>query len=259
MLRLKKDTSPDADVTSVPANVTPVLADDDVAPNGIALQKKKLPPAALIGIAVGALALAGLAAYLLTRPAADPESTALVATAPRPGANRVGGSAMGANSATLPGGVRAPGMPDAMAPRPGMPGASNVATAVVPGAGMPGAMTPGVLPPRGAMPSTASPATAAGAAPPVPVVSAAVVRPGPGAPPILAPPSAPVRPLMTPLTPTLKAQLNILWQRGADAKHRGDLNAARGYWKQALRLRPGHPGFAEAIRKLPPQQGNRRR
>lgn len=49
----------------------------------------------------------------------------------------------------------------------------------------------------------------------------------------------------------LALHLKALWQAGADAKHRHNYKEARDSWQEALRLRPGHPGFAEAIAKLP--------
>ena len=49
----------------------------------------------------------------------------------------------------------------------------------------------------------------------------------------------------------LASRLKALWQAGADAKHRHNYKEARASWEEALRLRPGHPGFAEAIAKLP--------
>jgi hypothetical protein len=54
-----------------------------------------------------------------------------------------------------------------------------------------------------------------------------------------------------PLTPALQSQLKALWKKGAAAKHRGDFAGARAAWESALKLRPGHPGFAESIAKLP--------
>lgn len=53
------------------------------------------------------------------------------------------------------------------------------------------------------------------------------------------------------LTPALQAQLKALWKKGADAKHRGNIPAARAAWVQMLRLRPGHPGVQEALNQLP--------
>jgi len=49
----------------------------------------------------------------------------------------------------------------------------------------------------------------------------------------------------------LTAHLKALWQAGADAKHRKNFKEARDAWQEALRLNPGHPGFAEAIARLP--------
>lgn len=49
----------------------------------------------------------------------------------------------------------------------------------------------------------------------------------------------------------LASRLKALWQAGADAKHRGDSKDARASWEEALRLHPGHPGFAQALAKLP--------
>lgn len=49
----------------------------------------------------------------------------------------------------------------------------------------------------------------------------------------------------------LASRLKALWRAGADAKHRRNFKEARASWEEALRLRPGHPGFAEAIAKLP--------
>ena len=49
----------------------------------------------------------------------------------------------------------------------------------------------------------------------------------------------------------LASRLKALWRAGADAKHRGNFKQARASWEEALRLRPGHPGFREAISKLP--------
>lgn len=49
----------------------------------------------------------------------------------------------------------------------------------------------------------------------------------------------------------LASRLKALWQAGADAKHRGDYKDARAAWQEALQLHPGHPGFAQALAKLP--------
>lgn len=104
--------------------------------------------------------------------------------------------------------------------------------------------------------------------------------PKPEKPAALAPetPATPVQPAPTakinppkpapkpaPLTPAIQAKLKTLWKQGADAKHLGDAAAKRGdqkfasarysearqFWKQALKVRPGHPGFQEAMDKLP--------
>ncbi|RYG75176.1 hypothetical protein EON80_01480 [bacterium] len=56
-----------------------------------------------------------------------------------------------------------------------------------------------------------------------------------------------------PLTPQLQQQLKDLWKRGAAAKQKKDYAGARTAWEKALQLRPNHPGFADAIAKLPPQ------
>lgn len=49
----------------------------------------------------------------------------------------------------------------------------------------------------------------------------------------------------------LASRLKALWRAGADAKHRGNVKEARSAWEEALRLRPGHPGFREALAQLP--------
>lgn len=47
------------------------------------------------------------------------------------------------------------------------------------------------------------------------------------------------------------AQLKTLWRQGADAKHHNNYQEARRAWQAALKLAPGHPGFQDAINKLP--------
>ena len=54
-----------------------------------------------------------------------------------------------------------------------------------------------------------------------------------------------------PLTPELKRQLKVLWNRGAAAKQRGDIAGARAAWMEMLRRRPNHPLVQSAIDKLP--------
>ncbi len=54
-----------------------------------------------------------------------------------------------------------------------------------------------------------------------------------------------------PLSPQMKTRLKALWKQGADAKHRGDTNAARRIWQQGLQVQPGNRGFIESIAKLP--------
>lgn len=54
-----------------------------------------------------------------------------------------------------------------------------------------------------------------------------------------------------PLSPEMKTRLKALWQQGADAKHRGDNDAARRIWQQGLQVQPGNRGFIESIAKLP--------
>ena len=54
-----------------------------------------------------------------------------------------------------------------------------------------------------------------------------------------------------PLTPEVQERLKTLWKIGAAAKKRGDFEGARMAWREALRVRPGHPGFQESIDKLP--------
>lgn len=53
------------------------------------------------------------------------------------------------------------------------------------------------------------------------------------------------------LDPGLAQRLKAYWKQGADAKRRGDYAAARQAWQAALQLRPQHPGFQDAIDKLP--------
>lgn len=74
---------------------------------------------------------------------------------------------------------------------------------------------------------------------PVPVV----VDPLPAAPSTVRPGIAPA--------PDQKSQLKVLWNRGADAKHRRDYDSARRYWSQALKIAPGNAGFKESLAKLP--------
>jgi Domain of unknown function (DUF5916)/Carbohydrate family 9 binding domain-like len=57
--------------------------------------------------------------------------------------------------------------------------------------------------------------------------------------------------VQTTISPFLLLQLKALWKQGADAKHRGDFEGARRAWQRALQIAPGHPGFQEAIDKLP--------
>lgn len=255
MLNLRKNKTPDADFS--PDAPTPVIVHSDTTTT----ERKPIPKNALIGAGVGAAALLGLAAYVLTRPAPEPDAPTITTRSVMPGGNSMnpgmpGGNSMGTTTVmtnsvtvpvtTMPGGNMA-SMPGGM-PRPG--GVTTTTTTVTGGApGMPmGAAS------SAARMNTSSAATGASdpnAAPPMPVVAAANVRPGPGAPPTLAPSAMNTRPLMTPLTPVLAAQLQALWLEGAAAKHRGDYDAARAAWRKALQLRPGHPGLAEAIRKLP--------
>jgi hypothetical protein len=49
----------------------------------------------------------------------------------------------------------------------------------------------------------------------------------------------------------MQTRLKALWKKGATAKAKKDYAGARAAWQQALKLRPGHPGFAESIAKLP--------
>lgn len=51
----------------------------------------------------------------------------------------------------------------------------------------------------------------------------------------------------------LMLQLKRLWNQGKTAKHRGDYAGAKRAWQQALKLCPGHPGFAPSIQKLAPR------
>lgn len=75
----------------------------------------------------------------------------------------------------------------------------------------------------------------------------------PGVPPAKgAAPPPKIAPRAVIVPPARKAQLKALWKKGADAKHRGDNAGARKAWQQALKLQPGHPGFQDAIDKLPP-------
>lgn len=67
-----------------------------------------------------------------------------------------------------------------------------------------------------------------------------------------APPVATARPPAS----DVQAQLKALWQQGADAKHRGDLDAARRLWQQGLQMQPDNRGFIESIAKLG-QKSNR--
>jgi len=62
----------------------------------------------------------------------------------------------------------------------------------------------------------------------------------------------PTRPLQSPtLSPDKRAKLKALWNQGATAKQRGDFKGARRAWQAALNLVPDHPGFQQAIDKLP--------
>lgn len=51
-------------------------------------------------------------------------------------------------------------------------------------------------------------------------------------------------------SPQLVAKLQLLWQQGKSAKHRGDITAAREAWNAALKLCPHHPGFQESLNQL---------
>lgn len=253
MLRLKKDKTPDTDVSPA-TTVTPEPAPMPVVVDSEPPRKAGIKPAWL-AVSLGSLALLGGAAYFLTRPAPEPEVAAPVITrAPKriggnsagvPGGNGTGVTTATSTTVTTPGIATAPGGAT-------MPSNSITTTTTVTNKAAP-AGAPSM--PRGAASSSARRNVGTSATsvppPPMPVVSAANVRPGPGAPPTLAPPAMNARPMMTPLTPDVAAQLKALWLEGAAAKHRGDLNGAREAWSKALRLRPGHPGFAEAIRRLP--------
>ena len=46
-------------------------------------------------------------------------------------------------------------------------------------------------------------------------------------------------------------KLKALWNQGAIAKKYGNYEGARKAWQSALAIDPGHPGFQEAIDKLP--------
>jgi ankyrin repeat protein len=47
-----------------------------------------------------------------------------------------------------------------------------------------------------------------------------------------------------------KAQVRALWQKGADAKHRGDLAAARAAWTEALKLDPDNAAIKQSLADL---------
>ena len=69
---------------------------------------------------------------------------------------------------------------------------------------------------------------------------------------VTAAPRPTAAPTASTVAPEILAQLKALWEQGRDAKARGDYASARQFWQEALRIRPGHPGFQESIDKLPP-------
>jgi len=184
-------------------------------PNG--KPKKSLPLVPILG-ALGTLAILGGGAWFFLKSQSAPVDTDAPAPPPRP---RV------AKAPTAP--VR-----PTTSGKPGTPPISP--------AGAPPKATGTVV--RSGSPGIAPPIVAPGAQPKLPVIAG--VNTAQTGTAITKGPSA-----TTELDSGLAARLKALWQAGADAKHRGNFKEARDSWQEALTLRPGHPGFAEAIAKLP--------
>jgi len=179
--------------------------------------KKSLPIVPLLG-ALGTLAILGAGAMFFPKSQSAPVDTDTPAPPPRP---RV---------------AKAPAAPTRPT-TPVHPGAPPVHPAGAPPKGA-GTMV------RSGSPGIAPPPIAPGARPKLPVIAVAnatqtgtATAKGPSA--------------TTGLDAGLAARLTALWKAGADAKHRKNFKEARDAWQEALTLHPGHPGFAEAIAKLP--------
>lgn len=50
--------------------------------------------------------------------------------------------------------------------------------------------------------------------------------------------------------PDPKAEVRELWQKGADAKHDGDIERARSHWREALELDPGNQALKDSLADL---------
>ena len=184
-------------------------------PNG--KPKKSLPLVPLLG-ALGTLAIVGGGVWFFLKSQSAPIDTDTPAPPPRP---RVAKAPL------------TPTRPTTLV-KPGAPPVSS--------AGVPPKTTGTAL--RSGSPGIAPPPVAPGATPKLPVIAApntpqtgTATAKGPSA--------------TTGLDPRLAARLTALWKAGADAKHRKNFKEARDAWQEALTLHPGHPGFAEAIAKLP--------
>ncbi len=219
--------SPSASPSIVGAPQEPAVAVPVTAPKA----KKSLPLIPLLG-ALGLFAVAGGGAmFLLNSNQQEAEPTVPVAppagigqTPPRPGGAPGPGIAPGANAApgTVPGPAPGPAVAPGPATGPGVPGANNLRSA-----------SPGIAPPPAPKQT-------------LPAPSSSHVTVSVGQAPGTRPPSA-----TGGLDPALASKLKALWQAGANAKHSGNNTEARKAWGEALRLRPGHPGFQDAINKLP--------
>jgi len=194
-----------------PMEVSTARARPDVKP------KKSLPLIPILGT-LGALAIVGGGAMFFLKSQSAPVDTDTPAPPPRP---RV---------------AKAPAAPT----RPTT--SVKPETPPVSPAGAPPKATGTAL--RSGSPGIAPPPVAPGARPKLPFIAGAnATQTGAATTQI---PSA-----TTGLDPRLAARLTALWKAGADAKHRKNFKEARDAWQEALRLNPGHPGFAEAIAKLP--------
>ncbi|BCM91120.1 hypothetical protein IAD21_02984 [Abditibacteriota bacterium] len=193
-----------------------------LAPTATPRAKKALPLVPLLG-ALGLLAVVGGGAMFLLNSNQEPETTT-PAVSTSTISQTPSGTAATVAASPAPGASVATGAPS-------VPAVSNA-----PGAPLAGlrSASPGIAPPPAPKQTIQSPNGSSN-------VSVTV-----GNSPTTGSPAA-----TSGLDPALAAKLKALWQAGATAKHQNDYKAARAAWSEALRLRPGHPGFQESINKLP--------
>lgn len=206
------DTTPATPVQAPTGRVRPLVK-----------PKKSLPLVPLLG-GLGLLAVLGGGAMFLSN-SQQPLDTPAPPSRPRIATAPVAAPPQTPAVGTVPPVATAPRAPVADAPRSGFPG---VAPPVV-------VAQPTLAPP----PATSHPVSTA---------QNPAVRPANGG---IFGASAKGPSATAGLDVGLASRLKALWQAGADAKHRHNYKEARASWEEALRLRPGHPGFGEALAQLP--------